>query len=335
MADLRCRNRGQIILVTAFALAVTFVALALIVNSAIFTENLASRGEIAGSDDALSMRAMVENNVGRSIETANRLNYSGDLSGTVEQSIRNVSTQTEFQQSTTGALVNVTYESHRDGTRITQNSSSQLTFEAGTKSDYVVVRDVSRVDTPGGNGTRAFRIDASEITATDNDSAFEVKVNATTDPTGNEDSWRMQVWNSTDTQVSIKTIRNDSGTTTSEQCTVDTNSSSFNIDVTGGTVNGQPCNALRTAPSGENFRFASGAGDSYDIYFRNADMIAGNFSMVVHDDGVTVPDTISSIGAGNPYNTTALYDVTVRYTYDTQNMGYETDIRVAPGEPNA
>ena len=77
MANLRDDDRGQIILVAAFAIAVIFVSLALIVNSAIFTENLASRGETAGSDGALSMRAMVETNVGDSMEAINGRPISG------------------------------------------------------------------------------------------------------------------------------------------------------------------------------------------------------------------------------------------------------------------
>ena len=41
-------SRGQIILVAALAIAVTFVALALIVNTVIFTENLATRETVDG-----------------------------------------------------------------------------------------------------------------------------------------------------------------------------------------------------------------------------------------------------------------------------------------------
>ncbi|MEF8907354.1 MAG: hypothetical protein V5A13_05805, partial [Haloarculaceae archaeon] len=50
------RDRGQIILVTAFALAVAFVALSVVINGAIFTQNLATRGDTAGGGDALQQR---------------------------------------------------------------------------------------------------------------------------------------------------------------------------------------------------------------------------------------------------------------------------------------
>ena len=47
MADLK-GERGQILLIAAFALAVIFIALGLVVNGAIFTENLASQGDASG-----------------------------------------------------------------------------------------------------------------------------------------------------------------------------------------------------------------------------------------------------------------------------------------------
>lgn len=335
MAHLRARNRGQIILIAAFALAVTFVALALIVNSAIFTENLASRGETAGGDDALSMRAMAEAGVGRSIEGANRRNYSSDaeLTEAVQRGVRNVSRQTQFQQSASGSLVDVAYVDERSGKRIVQNSTGSFSSDSGA-TEYTVVGDVERVPVEGGNGTRAFRINATDINASASGSAFEVKVNAT-GATGNEDSWRMRVW-LTGGEVHVETTRNDGGSTSTESCAVAAAGPSHRVDVTGGTVEGRPCDALRTTPDGVNHRFASGAGNNYDVTFRNADQLAGNFSMVVHDEsGVTLPHVDDLLaGGGSPHYTNAIYDVTVRYRYDTPGTSYETHVRAAPGEPD-
>nr|WP_254283016.1 hypothetical protein [Halomicroarcula limicola] len=335
---MRGRERGQLLLVTALALAVVFVALALIVNSAIFSENLASRGETAGSDDALEMRGMVETNVGDAVRIANRQNYSGDLDGAVEDAVKNTSGQTEHQEVRRGRLVNVAVQGSTEGVRIAQNDSSSFTDDSNA-TNYKVVGGVKRV--AGGNGTRAFRIDATSI---DDGSGtpFEVKVNES-GATGNENSWRMQIWTTAaggDT-VHVRTLRNESGTTTQEACevTVDSDSPTYRIDVTRGTIDGEPCDALGTAPSGENFHFGSGTGvgtsDEYDVYFRNASQIEGNFSMVVHDDGgLDLPLVDGVLGGGQPYETDALYDVTVRYEYSTADMRYETDIRVAPGEPD-
>jgi len=101
------------------------------------------------------------------------------------------------------------------------------------------------------------------------------------------------------------------------------------IDVTGGTIDGEPCPALQTGASGENFHFGSGAGSSYNTSFVNASNIEGNFSMTVHGSGLD----LSAIGTEITTDT-ALYDVTVEYTYATSDLRYETAVRVAPGEPD-
>jgi hypothetical protein len=331
VANLRRGERGQIILVAAFALAVIFVAMALIVNSAIFTENLASRGETTGSNGALSMRAMVETNVGDGVAAANRNNYSSesDLTAAVRASIRTISEQTGRQSARSGRLVDISYQDERFGERIYQSDSN---FTNGDNDEnYQVVGSVGRVT--DGNGTRAFRIDATSISASDNDSAFTVRVQDSDITTGNENSWRARIWRVDSTTIHVRTIKNDDGTASTEDCEIihDASLPSVRIDVTGGTIDGEECDALATAPSGENFHFGAGATDTYDISFENAANIEGNFSMVVHPES-----TLDLAGLlSGPESDPALYDVTVRYSYLTTDLRYETDVRVAPGEPDA
>ena len=337
MAHLSDGDRGQIILVAAFAIAVVFVALALIVNSAIFTENLASRGETAGSEGALSMRAMVEENAGESLEAVNRQNDTDEaaLEDRFASSVANISDQTARQQARTGRVVTVEVlpSTFTDGRRIVQNDSG--TFSAGSDTDYAVATGVERV--AGGNGTRAFRINATDIAATDNSSAFVVEVNRS-GATGNDHSWRAHIYrNGTDT-VHVRTVRDNGTTTETADCEVTrpATSSTFRVDVTDGTVAGEPCDALGTTTDGLNFHFGAGTDPSltYDIYFRNADQIRGNVSMTVHDGGLVSLPSTGLFGTGQPFDSNAVYDVSVRYTYATSDLRYETDIRVAPGEPD-
>jgi len=126
VAHLSGEDRGQILLVAAFALAVIFVAMALIVNSAIFTENLASRGETSGSDGALSMRADVATSVGAGVEAANRNDNGsvGELTDAVSASVRNISRQTGRQSARSGRVVDVSYQSATEGARIYQSDGT-------------------------------------------------------------------------------------------------------------------------------------------------------------------------------------------------------------------
>ena len=324
MAHLNGDERGQIILIAALALAVTFIGLALVVNSAIYTQNLASRGEIAGSNDALEMRAMVETNVGQGITAANRYNHSSQtaLETSLRESMGTVSTQTERQRVTSGTLVNVTLVgAPTNGTRIAQNDTSL--FQSNGAADTWIVRE--RVTRPGDgtNATRRFVINATEIPA-DSADAFAVTANGT----GGNPKWTMQVWGDVGPSGTVNVeVDTPSGTQT---CAVPIEEPYAHIDVTGGTVQGEPCLALQ----GGSFdgRFAHGVGDEYNITYESGNMTRGNYSMVVRDS--TPANTLNTAPA-SPFSTTAIYNATVRYRYDTSNLRYEAKIRVAPGEPDA
>lgn len=334
MANIGERDRGQIVLVAAFALAIVFVSLALIVNSAIFTENLASRGETSGSEGALSMRSMVETNVGTNLEAVNRQNDTSPsaLNASINQSIENISLQTNQQQIRSSRIVaveNLASPERTPGQRIVQNDTSA--FDSGTGGNYVIAEGIER--DPAGNGTRAFRINASSVPV-GNDSAFEIMVNQT-GATGNDNSYRVNIYDDSP-GIHVRTIRNDGASVDVADCEVDQAGPTVEVDVTGGTVEGEPCPALRTRDDGLNFHFGAGTdpSPSYDIYFHNATAITGNFSMIVYDSGSNPSAVPDDPAVSQPFSDTAIYDLWVRYIYVTSDLQYETDIRVAPGEPD-
>lgn len=327
MADLAGRNRGQIILIAAFALAVIFLTLALVVNSAIFTENLASRSDTTGSGDALAERAVVAANVGDAIEAANRNNYSSDseLQTAVENSIIAYQSESGPRQAASGQLTDVRYLSLETGERITYTGGS--TFD-GPGTEYNLAEDIDR--TPNGNGTRAFVINATSMPSS-RSAAFNISV---VGPNGAR--WTTEIWEGDDgagtDYVNISTERVDlTGAVVADyECGISEGSTNAPlIAITDGTINGRPCAALGTTGSGENLHFGAGTDAEYDIRFENANNIAGNYTLVVFDGGTS--PTITTAGTAR----NALYQVTVRYDYETTNIEYTTEIRVAPGEPDA
>lgn len=330
MADLR--DRGQIILIAAFALAVTFVALALVVNSAIFTENLASRGETSGSESALLLRHEVELSIGRTMGYANVYNTS-ELEGGAKNEIGTTTRIIERQHAINGALVNVSYVSKYDGHRVAQNESTQRSFlSTGGDTKWLVVDDVTR-ESDHTNGTRAFEINASTLPASGN--KFTVIANTTA---GNpaQETWQMRVWeDSNEVHVQVNSTATTADPTSPPEC-VEPREGSVQIDVTRGTVEGEPCGALRWADSDddgefENHRFRAGVPDAYNITFKNSSGIEGNYSLVTTGNPAST-NLNSGVGAGSPYESAALYSVTVDYVYHGRKLLYETQIRVAPGE---
>ena len=314
MADLN--DRGQILLIAAFTLAVAFVALALVVNSAIFTENLASRGEVAGSSEAIAYQHQVERSVGAAIGYVNVHNES-DLAGSLRDSISDLGTAGGTQQARSGTLVNVSYVNHATGTRLADNASGGSTFENESgDARWQLARNV--------DATRAFVITTEPGDIPSSGSPFRVEAN---ESVGNV--WELEVWESGSEVVAhVNTASGDD-----HECRVDVSGvGEFQIDVTGGVVAGERCHALTRAGSGGTpMWLANGLSASYELWFENGDGIRGNYSMVIQGT-INATHVAAGPNVGDPFHTPAVYDATVDYVYVTPNVRYEAEIEVVPGE---
>lgn len=308
MADLRTDDRGQLILLTGFILAVSFVVLALVVNSAIFTENLATRGDVPGSQDALEYRDEVEQAVGSSVMAVNQDN---DVSaGDIEVSIAEIARRSGFDQSSLGRVVSVSHDgTFESGTKIAQDEPRGFTNESAA-ADWTLVEDVNR--------SRNVRLNITDPDVTGE--TFELVLNGTG---GNK-------WNLNLTfDGNNVTLAVDPPTAGPETCERDF-SDSLEIDLTRGTIDGDPCFALTRTSDGDRMWFGTGVTD-YDLEISNGDAINGTYSLIV-DDGSPVAQNFGT-APNEPYtNTDTIYSLDVRYEFYTPNVGYETDIRVAPGE---
>jgi hypothetical protein len=313
VADLtpdRGGERGQLLLIAAFIIATSFVVLALVVNSAIFTENLATRDDVAGSQDALQHRHEIEQSVGAVVE---EINQDNSLSASdADEEIEAIARQGGVQQAARGRVVDVELDSIDPGTKIAQDSVGNFSNTTGSVPDWTVAEDVTH--------TRNFQInltDYSELQGPTN--AFRVVVNGS-----NDDEWIVTIAESGSNDVEILVDRPGLPTQT---CTREFDDF-LRIDITDAMVGETPCPALDRNSSGTPLWFGSGVDAPYRIDFRNPGEIAGTYSLIV-DDGA---DPHNFLAIDPPYSTNAIYNLTVAYTYYTTNVGYETAIRVAPGE---
>lgn len=308
-------DRGQIILIAAFILAISFVVLAVVVNSAIFTENLSTRDEVAGSHDALENRAEVEASLERLIETANH-NHSLDNSD-AEESVNNINEHLAYDQSSLGRLIDVEHVSTEEGTRIGQDNASRNFTNNESETDWTVASDVE--------STRNF---VFNITDSDSIATFSVLANDTTDP---NTEWRMNVNGDITDTITVEIVIESGllGIVSNEECTRDVNGD-FTIDITSATVSGEPCHALyRLQDSGAPLWFGADI-DEYDIEFEGGDNVRGTYSLVV--DGETSNPQFGEPTEFPYVQENIIYSMTVNYAYYTPVVGYETHVEAAPGE---
>ncbi|WP_372479085.1 hypothetical protein ACAH01_10095 [Halomicrobium sp. HM KBTZ05] len=330
MADLshlgrRCRSlgddRAQVILVAAFVMAVTFVMLALVVNSAIFTENLASRGETAGSDDALLVRQSVEQSTGHAIEYANTHNASDTttLATSLDESVSTLSALSGEHHASGGKVVSVAGPTDiENGTRIRDDAPGGSSFEnasegGATSVDWRVAHGVAE--------TRAYRMNVSGVNRTGNFGGpadqFRVRIADSAGAT-----WTMNVTH--DSADGTYKIGVEDGAGRQGVCAVDDGVDYFHVDLTAGLVDGTPCPALS---------FGEGVSEPYEIAYEEGDEVTGNYSLIVGEDATSNGNLPSSSTGDDPYATPAIYAANVTYRYDGAKLRYETTIRVAPGEP--
>lgn len=294
-------------------LAVMFVALALILNSAIFTENLASRGETTGGDDVIEYRSDLQHGVGAILRYENRNISSGeghgDVTSRLKTGIGDANEMLMRQHAKHGAISNVSLESTGKGARIYQTDGSRNFTNATGQTDWTVVEDVDR--------TRAFRIGVRQSTLPNCGLLSDCFILTVSD---GSDEWKVSISNEVDGVV----VAVDNGTGSTESCDA-VDEPTVEIDLTAGTVGGEDCSALS---------FGDAPDSGYDVGYQNADKINGTYSFVVDNESIaTSPPTHFDPGS-DPSVSPALYNVTLAYEYETVDVAVESEIPVAPGEPD-
>lgn len=292
--------RGQVMLIAAFVLAVSFLAVAVMLNAVIYSENLATRGEDARGSEAITYKADIVDGAGELLKYANDNETSfSDRTAAFNQTLRPMYNDTARVQAIDGIATDLSVQSISKGTLIGQQDPSRDFTSATGSEEWTLVENAT--------GTRAFRINVTNQSALGNSpsDAFTVNVSDGTD------RWSVSIYgNSTNTTVAVD------GSST---CTVGPTPS---IDMTGGEINGELC---------ESLVFASGVAGDYTINVDDAEEIIGTVSLVAN----TTEYDSDNYDTDAPRVETVIYSATLSLRHESADHVYATDVRVAPGETDA
>ena len=150
MADVSRRDRAQMLLIASLLIASVFVGLALVVNSAIYAENLATRETSGDTTESLEHVQLVERDLQELIDKSNAA-VTGDDYNVVkngyESDLALWSNSQERRYGATGRHVSYKQENITEGTRIQQTNASR-NFTAGNKTagkaEWTLVNDTTR-----------------------------------------------------------------------------------------------------------------------------------------------------------------------------------------------
>lgn len=321
MADLsRPDDRGQLILVAGFVLALTFVALALILNSVIFTENLATRSESVGGSGAIEARDAIQEGVGELMAYANANNNTGSSApvDAVSEAVRQLDNATGPQYAVRGKVVTIAYDSSRTGTRYVQSDRTRNFTSTGGAEDWRLDTNVQGVRDFGLNVTRTRLADAGNCPTGE---CFRVNV-SNSDPASSE-TWGVAIG----AEGNAINVSSYNETAQIGSCTVVADHAEINL--TTGWVGDTKCQAL-------DFGNGISPGADLNVSFENADEVAGRYSLITtNTTGITSKSNVAGPGSGDsPRATYAVYSVTVDLVYATDDLTFDVQVRIAPGEPS-
>ena len=312
-------DRAQIILITGLTLAVLFVAVVLLLNTVIYTENLATRGADAGGAEAIEFRDGVTEDLAGILHREHRNASDGAVFTEFNESAKTYARTVADLRARDGVIADVRVRGStvEDGYFIAQNETESgfrnMTAPDSTAADWTVAGNATR--------TRNYRLTVDPASLSESTSgAFTVVADGTTG--GTNETWSATLTNSTGGNLTV-TVENATGMT--NETFAPRPDGDHTVDLTAGTVNGEPFDALYWAEDVQT------GGDEYDIRYENGDAAEGTYHLVVDDrDGGADADRSS-----RPYVAEAVYAVEVEVLHRTPELTYGDAIRLAPGERDA
>jgi len=297
-------ERAQLLLITALALAVILVTVALLLNAAIFTENTATRDTTADGPEATELRGEVVAGIGELIETENR-EGSGDP-GNISEGINTTSEMVDRERARGGTIATVS--SNEDATTgLLLGWTTEPTEFTAIEND-TVVDDLS--------DARAFELTLETVVSLDDPNATQIE----------DDAFGVRFI--TPSETTTQYIYEDGGTVFIANASGGTDPRTWcRVDQNGTTTVDLSGDELRTDDeTRECYRGLWPDDEPDSIEFINGANTEGEFTLTVDDAAEPTDD--DDVRVDN-----AVYSVTVDIGYQRPDLTFETTARIAPGEP--
>jgi len=308
-------ERGQLLLIAALAVAVILVGVALLLNAAIFTENVATRETGADGREATNIREATVADIGELIERENERENETDVTDRVGDGIDAMVPLLEREHIRHGTVVDLERQGIDEGERIEWDGEDQFTVGNESRQDWTLLDEV--------NGVRAFTLTLN------NESLQSMsEPNATQLANESTGAFGIEFTGKGVIQYAYKdggdvVVAQVSGGSVDHRCSIAPPSTgNVTVDLTG--------DRLTAGEETEQCHRGLWPTTDFDeidtIEVVNGDRAAGTFSLTV-DDESTVADESELIVEP------AVYAATVEFRYTSADLDVETHVVVAPGAP--
>jgi hypothetical protein len=327
-------------------LSVVFVGIALLLNSVIFAENIATRPGVDG-DEPVGVRSDTNTTARTSIADINVEN-SGNRSYPVLESELDARMadwlgMLRGREALSGEWVDVRRTGVTRGWRIMQTNHDRNFTAGGTdvmagQHTWLVAEDVEQVGVFEQNISRQSTYPAGYSTtkAALADSAYHIAI----DEPGTSGFWRIYMFQGVGTKnVYLLTERPDENFVGSTSAYVNfaTGTCSYRtlewveVEVRAGTFGGAPC---------EELEFFQELEPGYDIYYNNTagtdldgddiNRSKGTYELFVGDADVDGEPFYTAARDESPFRLTALYSAAYEFAYEADDIRYGSHVRARP-----
>lgn len=343
------RSRGQLVLICALALALGFVAIVLVLNSAIYTNNLSARYDDPTAD-AVSFSRDARFAAGGYLDHANE-RHAADGWDTIRaeylDGVADIETGVQSDHAVDGRLVRIEHVpgSATRGVRITDDEPAGSTFlpvtNASTHADWTVAPGVRARQYEMRVATASLETLTSSDAETLLDSPLDVDTGFVVSFDDGATEWLVALY--TDGTGTLSVMVHEAGTTVYRTCTAST--ARAHIAFTTGEIDGRSCQPLT---------FVSNLSGRYTVRYYNGGLVAGTYELVAdraidaetgeagaftdavddanYGEHCAGPTYASAVDTTYPKVTPAIYATALETRFDEPRVAYRATQRVAPGE---
>ena len=309
-------RRGQLLLIAGLGIAMTLVVLAIVLNTVIFTQNLATR-EAVDTRSPVEFTNAVDEGIGGAMTVSNFWNASGyaTLDDAFRRSVTTWAGNATRFSASKGMATDARLHATTNGTRVVQPANGTWTSASDSGSWTMAT---------GIGDTRRFHANVSRTSLATNDGtslgssdAFRINVS------DGSETWSLYVYrNASDANQVDVTAVDPSGTTT----TCSDEAAFVELDVTDATLNGVDC----------GFAFADGVSSPYTISVEHGTNAGAKYTLVVDRDqsgllGALPTNTYHGQATEeSPFTAPAIYSATMNVTVDRADVTYTRNFTITP-----
>ena len=308
------RDRGQLMLIGAVALAFVIIGLVVVVNTALVGGGTGGVAPAAESSEAAEFNDQVRRDLRETTIRVNQARVYDDRSDLTTAMEANVSAYSGLlaESYATGEPTSVSVEynyAERNGTRVVQAEDGNFT-QTGTTTPPVTWTPVQSASDPQAIDWLVLNLDARNVSASQ---PFELVI---TDSDNDKGRISIQRNTSPGQQVLAVDVQADFQGTANDTATVTCSASNGRVllDVLDGTSLGRDCTFNSTGPLDGPYK---------KVTFQNGDRAAGKWSLVTDDPSNTLADCGPPTPLGEPCNTPVVLEANVTTTYTTDGLRYE------------